>query len=161
MELYNVPNKTYVRILPHIDVNLDEVKTSESNVRIPVGAPTVNKGELIYFDHIDGMYSFCRKVNEETMEHGEICHIAAWTEVEVVDILEGKKFTEIREMIGRSGYGKDGKGEYRQTALKDMNDNWVKASIEFVPIDHPHREYYIEELKYRKENDISIPDTEN
>lgn len=158
MELHKVPNRTYVRVLPQVDVNLETTKTSIEEVKVPIAAPEVIKGELIYFDHIDGMYSLCYKVDEKTGKHGESCHIAAWTDVEVVDMEEGKDFTEIRETIGRSGYGKDGQGEYRQSALSDMSDEWVKASIDFVPKDHVHRKYYIQELEYRKINNISIKD---
>ena len=32
----------------------------------------------VYFDHIDGMYSFCKDAA------GNIVHVAAWTEVEPV-----------------------------------------------------------------------------
>jgi hypothetical protein len=31
-----------------------------------------------------------------------------------------------------------------------MNDGWIEASIDYVSKDHPHREYYIQELNYRK-----------
>ena len=35
-------------------------------------------GTKIHFFHIDGMYSFCKT------EDGEICHLVAWEEVEIV-----------------------------------------------------------------------------
>jgi hypothetical protein len=35
--------------------------------------------EYIWFDHIDGMYSFCKDMD------GNIRHLAAWTEVEIDD----------------------------------------------------------------------------
>ena len=38
----------------------------------------------------------------------------------------------LRNVIGRSGYGKCGNGEYRYSLLKDMSDAWVKASIDYV-----------------------------
>jgi len=34
-------------------------------------------GERIYFDHLDGMYSYCLD------EGGNVVHIAAWQEVEL------------------------------------------------------------------------------
>ena len=52
MKLYDVPNKTWIK-LPN--------------------------GARFFFDHIDGMYSYC------TTEDGKITHLAAWTEVEVCD----------------------------------------------------------------------------
>ena len=37
----------------------------------------VGEDEIINFSHIDGMYSYC------TNSKGEVCHLAAWTEVEL------------------------------------------------------------------------------
>lgn len=179
MKLHEVPRGTYVRILNQSDespyskykqgdqIDLEDaiaqVKYEEyqSTIKVPPGAPDVFESEIIYFDHIDGMYSLCNKVDPITLELGEICHIAAWTEVEPVDPLEPLPFEDIRKMIGRAGYGKDGRGEYRQSALKDMNDNWVRASIDYVPTDHPHLKYYKMELEYRLEHGITIEDLES
>ena len=36
-------------------------------------------GEQYFFDHIDGMYSFCKDMS------GNVVHLAAWTEVRVLD----------------------------------------------------------------------------
>ena len=106
------------------------------------------------------MYSLCYEVDEVTKERGNSCHMAAWTEVELVDPDEDLPFEELRKKIGRSGYGKYGTGEYRQATLSEMNDNWVEASINFVPDNHPHKKYYIQEMKYRMDNDIVIEDPE-
>lgn len=64
MKLYEVPNNTEVRLL--------------EEPRIPPGAPPVSNGDTILFFHVDGMYSYCKNSN------GDIVHIAAWTEVEIV-----------------------------------------------------------------------------
>lgn len=53
MELYKVPNRTWVKIK--------------------------DTDEIIHLYHIDGMYSYCKTVD------GELCHIKAWTDVDVVD----------------------------------------------------------------------------
>jgi hypothetical protein len=163
MKLYDVPRNSYVRVLPVQDedsADTPQTKGKVAEVSVPVSAPEIKAGQLIYFDHVDGMYSLCYEVDEVTKEHGQPCHMAAWTEVEIVDPDVDLTFAEIREKIGRSGYGKDGKGEYRESSLSKMNDNWVEASINFVPDNHPHRKYYIEEMKYRQDNDISIADPE-
>lgn len=52
MKLYDVPRKTFV-------------KTSN--------------GDVYFFDHIDGMYSYCNN------EQNQVVHLAAWTEVDIVD----------------------------------------------------------------------------
>jgi hypothetical protein len=76
MELYNVPRQTHVRIVV-------EDKVPPCAKQVVTGEEQVVTGEVVFFDHIDGMYSFCRD------KDGEIVHLAAWTEVEVVDGFEG------------------------------------------------------------------------
>ena len=49
--LYEVPNKTWVKL---------------------------EDGTKLFFDHVDGMYSFCKT------EDDKIVHPAAWTKVEVI-----------------------------------------------------------------------------
>ena len=65
MKLHAVPNRTNVRIL-------DDIQT-------PPGAPRLEKGDIIFFDHIDGMYSYCKN------SAGEVVHLVAWAEVEIVE----------------------------------------------------------------------------
>jgi hypothetical protein len=163
MKLYDVPRGSYVRPLLNQD---DESDTNPQNagksaeVKVPVGASDVKTRQLIYFDHVDGMYSLCYEVDEETMKHGSSTHMAAWTEVEVVEMESLFSFEQLREKIGRSGYGKDGTGKFREASLSKMNDNWVKASVDFVPANHPHRSLYLREIEYRKEQGIVIEDPE-
>ena len=65
----------------------------------------------------------------------------------------------IREYVGRGGYGKDGTGEYRQSLLKDMSDDWVLNSITYVMDKFPVLAMvYQRELDYRKDNNITIED---
>jgi len=64
-------------------------------------------------------------------------------------------FSFVRENIGRSGDGKDGKGPRMSARLCDMSDEWVEASILYVT-DQALAEVYQMELDYRKEKDITI-----
>jgi len=163
MKLYDVPRGSYVRPLlkQYLESNDNPQNVGKSaEISTPIGSRPVSTDELIYFDHIDGMYSLCYEVDEITMKHLNVKHVAAWTEVEVIEIESLFTFEQLREKIGRSGYGKDGIGSFREASLSDMNDEWVKASIDFVRIDHPHRPLYIKELEYRKEHNITIPDVE-
>ncbi len=178
MKLYEVPRSSYIRVMlqfseepystlkPGDQIDLEtaiaQVKwerneNQEEEVEVPPGGSLVKKGEVIKFEHIDGMYSLCQLLDQKTYEPLGTCHPAAWTEVELVELDEIFSFDKIRQKIGRSGYGKDGKGPYRQAALKDMNDGWLAASIDFVAHDHPHRRHYIEEQVYRELMNISIP----
>ena len=59
MKLYSCNRKVYVTI---------------------VGDPTK---EVFFFDHLDGMYSYCKN------KKGEVVHLAAFTVVKVVDKPEG------------------------------------------------------------------------
>lgn len=143
LKLYEIPNNTWIKILSQSD-------KMPSGIHVPPCASKVEESEIIYFFHVDGMYSFCQKLD------GTICHIAAWTEVETVKE-EDIPFETVRTVIGRSGYGKDGKGElgeFQSARLCDMSDAWIQAAIEYVPVDHMHRAFYVKELEYRKENGI-------
>jgi hypothetical protein len=42
--------------------------------------------ELLIFDHVDGMYSYCRNLNTKV-----VVHPAAWTEVMIVGKYEDNK----------------------------------------------------------------------
>ena len=64
MKLYEVPRNTKIRIV-------DDEKA-------PPAHRDFDKGEVLLFDHIDGMYSFCYD------QAGKVVHLAAWAEVEVV-----------------------------------------------------------------------------
>ena len=63
--LYNVKNGSRIRLL--------------EEGQCPPDCESRPEGEVLTFDHIDGMYSYC--IDED----GNPRHLAAWTEVEVLD----------------------------------------------------------------------------
>ena len=65
MKLYNVPRKTWVRLY--------------EDQQGPLGHHNFLLGDELFFDHVDGMYSYCKDVD------GNIVHLPAWTEVIVID----------------------------------------------------------------------------
>jgi len=65
MELFNVPRNSRIRVV--------------TKDKVPLGAPVIEEGEELNFRSIDGMYSYC------TRDNGEVVHLAAWTEVEVIN----------------------------------------------------------------------------
>lgn len=158
MKLYDVPNYSYIRVIEQEVKNNIHQSGLSSEVKVPPSGLDVNIGELIQFINIDGMYSLCYKIDQDTLKPVGTCHLAAWTDVDVILLNDLFTFEQIREMIGRSGYGKDGKGKYRQAVLKDMSDEWIQGAIDYVPTDHPHLCFYKQELEYRKEYNICIPD---
>ena len=90
------------------------------------------KDEVLFFSHLDGMYGICFKVDDsKRIETDNIINIAGFTDVDEVIMEDFLSFDQIREVIGRSGYGKDGKGEYINARLSDMSDAWVTNSIDF------------------------------
>lgn len=69
MKLYNVPRETYVKLL--------------EEAIVPPGSPIINKGDIIFFDHIDGMYSLCLDKDKK-----HYLHLSASAEVEIVNDLD-------------------------------------------------------------------------
>jgi|TARA_B110000977_G_scaffold185385_1_gene250131 hypothetical protein len=63
-KLYDVPQNTRIKVV------VEE--------KVPPGAPQINEGEELNFRSIDGMYSYC------TRDNGDVVHLAAWTEVEIL-----------------------------------------------------------------------------
>ena len=66
MKLYDAPRNSWVR--PILE-----------NPTAPPDAREINLGERIKFHHVDGMYSFCHD------ENGDVVHLPAWQEVEVIE----------------------------------------------------------------------------
>lgn len=110
MELQNCPNDCYVRILEQRDpapysgykngdqIDLEvmiaqyeyenrelESEPDPGPVRCAPGSPPVFPGDLIFFLHLDGIYSFAYKVDENTLQPLQIVHISAWTQVELLN----------------------------------------------------------------------------
>ena len=64
MKLYEVPRNSRVKV--------------KHTIAVPPLAPDITEEEVINFHHVDGMYSYCTK------DDGTVCHLAAFTEVEIV-----------------------------------------------------------------------------
>jgi hypothetical protein len=70
MKLHEVPNQTWVKVK----------SVHEGSARTPPGAPAVEDQQVIFFDHLDGMFSYCKDLK------GNVVHLIAWAEVEVSPI---------------------------------------------------------------------------
>jgi len=66
MKLHDVPPKSSIRI-----------KSTDSGNHPPAHRDFTG-GEVLYFHHIDGMYSLCYDLNNNPV------HLVAWAEVEVL-----------------------------------------------------------------------------
>jgi hypothetical protein len=65
MKLYEIKKQSWVKII--------------SDNKNPIASIPTKDGDEVFFDHLDGMYSFCRN------KDGHVVHLAAWTEVELVE----------------------------------------------------------------------------
>ena len=68
MKLYDVPNNSRIKII--------------DDIKVPPSAPKLTEGQELNFRSIDGMYSYC------TTDSGDVVHLAAWAEVEIVNTKE-------------------------------------------------------------------------
>ncbi len=69
MELHKAPCKTWVRVVAD---NMN-----------PPASITTEIDDRIWFDHLDGMYSYC------LTEQGDVVHLVAWTDVEIIEDMLG------------------------------------------------------------------------
>jgi len=65
MQLHSVPRNSRIKVIVED--------------KVPPAAPQINEGEELNFHRIDGMYSYC------TRDNGEVVHLVAWAEVEVIN----------------------------------------------------------------------------
>lgn len=65
-------------------------------------------------------------------------------------------FEVIRRFVCRGGRGVDGDKPLTWVPLFKINNNWLKAIIDYVDEDNKYLKYYKKELEYRKENNIFV-----
>lgn len=66
MKLYDVPRNSKIKVVDYEQV-------------VPPASKAIIHNETLLFKNIDGMYSYC--IDKD----GDIVHLAAWTEVEIVE----------------------------------------------------------------------------
>ena len=140
MKLHEVSNRTWVRILPS-----DDFKIAPASKDI-----LANRNDVIFFDHIDGMYSFCKD------QSGDVVHPVAWAEVEVITDQEF-----LRERVSWGGRGKDGDQEVTVYKIMELSDNHLKALVTYIKDVNvsPQMAGVINgEVEYRKNNNIKVKD---
>lgn len=138
MELHNVSDRTWVRILP------------SSEFKVPPAHRDMALNECVFFDHIDGMYSFCRDTD------GLIVHPVAWAEVEIV---EDHLF--LRERMTWGGRGKDGTEEVTAYKIMELSNSHLEALVPYFkdkPVNPQMIKVVDDEIKYRENNNINVAD---
>lgn len=76
-----------------------------------------------------------------------------------MSVYSNDPYEVIRRFLCRGGRGKESKDHLTWTPLFAINDNWLKALIEFEENRNPNNvylKYYKKELEYRLENNIKI-----
>ena len=65
MELHKVPRNSKIRVL--------------GDIKTPPASHSIEVDDILEFSHIDGMYSYCKN------SKGEVVHLVAWAEVEIIE----------------------------------------------------------------------------
>ena len=140
MKLYEIPNHSWIII-------------KEAWASVPIAHRKMVPQETIFFDHLDGMYSFCLD------KEGKPVHISNSTEVEVIE-----DHKVLRELItwGGRGINRDQKVPtiYK---VKDISDSHLAALIPYFKgreIRPDILKTITEEVQYRIDNKIKVSDYE-
>lgn len=141
MKLYEVSNQTWVSV-------------RDDNPTVPPAAKELKYGSCMFFDHIDGMYSYCKDVD------GDLVHLSASAEVEIIT-----KHKHLRQLISWGGRGKDQTNEVATfRKIKDISDSHLDALVKYFkgkPIRPDIVSTVIEEVAYRVAKGIKVEDYED
>ena len=119
-----------------------------SAIRTPDGTILESKHRHDFVTHIDangeyyqndgGIDYFRRSINKEKAED--------------LSLYSDDAHEKLREVISRGGRGKNGDEELKYVLLKDIDDKWLEAIIEYEELNRPNNKYlpvYREEVKFR------------
>lgn len=73
-------------------------------------------------------------------------------------VYSDEPFEKVRQYCYRNGYGKNMKGPFQTTFLKDMTDEHLNALLTYCLPINQFLPLYKMEIEYRKENNITIND---
>jgi hypothetical protein len=125
-------------------------------IRTPDGTILVSYHRHDYKTHLDAN-------GEEYMIDGGTDYIRTSVNEEPAESLalyDDEPFEKIREVVCRGGRGIDGKQPLKYVPLKDIDDEWLGAIIDYEEQYRPNNRYlpiYYKELNYRNDNKISVP----
>ena len=100
-------------------------------------------------------YKTCSCDNETSVDGGTSYIRYGGVDLSLVKSLalyDDDPFEKIREVVCRGGRGIDGKQPLKYTPLKDINDEWLGAIIDYEEQYRPNNKYlpiYYKELNYR------------
>lgn len=103
-----------------------------------------------YVSHVDANGDFYSNDGGNDYLHRTINKVPATD----LTLYSDSPFEIIREHIVRGGRGKDGNEPLKYIVLKDINDEWLQAIIDYeeeLRPNNPQLEYYKQEQLYRNE----------
>ena len=125
-----------------------EKQLLHSSIRTPDGTILTSKHRHDFVTHIDangeyyqndgGIDYFRRSINKEKAED--------------LSLYSDDAHEKLREVVSRGGCGKNGDEELKYVLLKDIDDEWLQAIIEYEELNRPNNKYlpvYREEVKFR------------
>ena len=127
-----------------------EKQLLHSSIRTPDGTILTSKHRHDYVSHLDK--------NNETyfLDGGAEGYIRTSINVEKAEDLSlysDDAHEKLREVISRGGRGKNRDEELKYVLLKDIDDEWLQAIIEYEELNRPNNKYlpvYREEVKFRE-----------
>ena len=126
-----------------------EKQLLHSSIRTPDGTILTSKHRHDYVSYLDK--------NNETyfLDGGAEGYIRTSINVEKAEDLSlysDDAHEKLREVVSRGGCGKNGDEELKYVLLKDIDDEWLQAIIEYEELNRPNNKYlpvYREEVKFR------------
>ena len=91
-----------------------------------------------YYQNDGGIDYFRRSINKEKAED--------------LSLYSDDAHEKLREVVSRGGRGKNGDEELKYVLLKDIDDEWLQAIIDYEELNRPNNKYlpvYREEVKFR------------
>lgn len=78
------------------------------------------------------------------------------SKIEIFHVYDDEDFKFVRRYATRGGRGIDGRGPLQWIKLKDMNDGWLQAVLDYYPdgTDNSHLRLIRKEVAYRKKHRI-------
>jgi hypothetical protein len=113
-------------------------------------------GTILESKHVHDFKRYLDKNGEEYMIDGGLDYMRTYINKKKamdLSIYSNEPHELVRCFVERGGRGKDGKEPLKFVLLKDIDDNWLKAIIDYEEEKRPNNKYlpiYKEELKWRK-----------
>jgi len=142
-------------------------KLKNKNRKIILNRIKTPDGTILISHHRHDFNTYLDKNGLEYMVDGGTDYLRRYVHEEApyeeLTLYHDTPYEEIRKAFARGGRGKDGTEPLVYVPLCEMNDEWLNAVIDYIGLENclvkdtiPN--LYIQEIEYRKTNNISIPE---